>query len=52
VHGDTDDKILIDLPVEHNQAMVKTDSGMMPEQEQEQKLDICPPTEEDIKSVS
>jgi len=50
--GDTDDKILIDLPVEHNQAMVKTDSGMMPEQEQEQKLDICPPTEEDIKSVS
>jgi hypothetical protein len=24
----------------------------MPEQEQEQKLDICPPTEEDIKSVS
>jgi len=28
VQGDTDDKILIDLPVEHNQAMVKTDSGM------------------------
>ncbi|PAN45169.1 hypothetical protein PAHAL_9G098800 [Panicum hallii] len=50
--GDTDDKISIDLPEEHNQAMVKTDSGMMPEQEQEQKLDICPPTEEDIKSVS
>nr|CAB3498304.1 unnamed protein product [Digitaria exilis] len=48
--GDTDGKSLIVLPVDHNQAAVKTDSGMMPEQEQ--KLDICPPTEEDIKSVS
>jgi len=26
--GDTNDKISIDLPAEHNQAMVKTDSGM------------------------
>nr|CAB3493329.1 unnamed protein product [Digitaria exilis] len=48
--GDTDGKSLIVLPVDHNQAAVKTDSGMMPEQEQ--KLDICPPTEKDIKSVS
>jgi len=28
VQGDTNDKISIDLPAEHNQAMVKTDSGM------------------------
>nr|AGT16452.1 GATA transcription factor [Saccharum hybrid cultivar R570]AGT17253.1 transcription factor [Saccharum hybrid cultivar R570] len=45
--GDTDDKNSIVLPVE--QATVKTDS-MMPKQEK--KLDIRPPTEEDIKAVS
>ncbi|CAL4918887.1 unnamed protein product [Urochloa decumbens] len=48
--GDSDDKNSIVLPLEHNQATAETDSGMTPEQEQ--KLDICPPTEEDIKSVS
>ncbi|KAG0547712.1 hypothetical protein BDA96_01G104300 [Sorghum bicolor] len=47
--GDTDDKNSIVLPVEYNQATVKTDS-MMPKQEQ--KLDTRPPTEEDIKAVS
>ncbi|XP_066329745.1 GATA transcription factor 19-like isoform X1 [Miscanthus floridulus] len=47
--GDIDDKNSIVLPVEYNQATVKTDS-MMPKQEQ--KLDIRPPTEEDIKAVS
>ncbi|CAN6322704.1 unnamed protein product, partial [Urochloa humidicola] len=48
--GDTDDKNSTVLPVEHNQATAKTDSRMTPEQEQ--KLDICPRTEEKIKSVS
>jgi len=47
--GDTDVKNSIVLPVEYNQATVKTDS-MMPKQEQ--KLDTRPPTEEDIKAVS
>ncbi|KAJ1293722.1 hypothetical protein BS78_01G090700 [Paspalum vaginatum] len=46
--GDTDDRNLIVLPVEHNQAT--TDARMMPKQEQ--KPDMGPPTEEDIKAVS
>ncbi|XP_062212325.1 GATA transcription factor 19-like isoform X1 [Phragmites australis] len=48
--GDTDDKNSIVLPAKHIQAAVKTDSEMTPEQEQ--KLDMHPPTEEDIKAVS
>ncbi|XP_062214680.1 GATA transcription factor 19-like [Phragmites australis] len=48
--GDTDEKNSIVPPAEHNRAAVKTDSEMMTEQEQ--KLDIRPPTEEDIKAVS
>lgn len=48
--GDTDDRNTIILHVEHNQATVKTDTGMVPKQEH--KLDIRPPTEEDIKAIS
>lgn len=46
---DTDDNEVI-LRAEHNQATIKIDSEMIPEQEQ--KLEVLPPTEDDSKAPS